>query len=80
MVSASDLQEQFIETVDVWQLRQLRWPILRFLARRFVEERELDRYVRTLLASGRWSWVRVVPQPGAPSARAHVFQVYGRSA
>jgi hypothetical protein len=72
--------EEFIGTVDVWQLRELRWPILRFLARPFVEECELGRYMRGLLASGRWSCVRVAPRATATSAPPHIFEVYGRSA
>lgn len=78
MLPSSELHEEFIETVDVWQLRQLRWPILRFLAPRFLEERELDRYMRGLLASGRWTCVRVSPQAPAASVRPHIFEVYGR--
>ncbi|MDQ6673981.1 MAG: hypothetical protein M3069_25090 [Chloroflexota bacterium] len=71
--------EERIEIVDIWQLRNgLRWPIMRVLARRFVEEVELGRYMRALLATRRWSVVRVVPRAderGLPST--HVFDVYG---
>lgn len=71
-------QEQFIGTVDVWQLRQVRWPFMRLLARHFVEEVELGRYMRRLLATGHWSAVRVVPRAHPAQANAHVFDVYGQ--
>ena len=73
------MQEEFIGTVDVWELRSgIRWMIMRVFARRFVEDVELGRYLRGLLATRRWSVVRVVPhnnQQGLPSS--HVFDVYG---
>jgi hypothetical protein len=70
--------EQFIGTVDTWELRHLRWPFLRALCRPYVELHELQQYERELLASRQWSLVRCVPRPdgeGAPSS--HVFDVYG---
>ena len=58
--------EQFIDTVDLRQLRSGRlWPIMGLLAPHFVEEIELGRYMRRLLATHRWSVVRVVPHPEA---------------
>jgi hypothetical protein len=73
------MQEELIGTVDVWELRSgIRWMIMRALARHFVEEVELGRYMRGLLATRRWSVVRVVPHinpQGLPST--HVFDVYG---
>jgi hypothetical protein len=66
--------EVFIGTVDVWQLRELRWPILRLFARRYVEERELGRYVRELLATKNWQAIKVLPHSDAP----HVFDLYGQ--
>ena len=73
------MQEELIGTVDVWQLRsRIRWMIMRAFARHFVEEVELGRYMRDLLATRRWSVVRVVPHvnaQGLPSS--HVFDVYG---
>lgn len=72
--------EEFIDTVDVHQLRtQPLWPIMRVFAPRFVDEVELNRYLRRVLASDRWSVVRVVPhvdERGMPSQ--HIFDVYGR--
>lgn len=66
-------RERFIGTIDAGQLHQMRWPILRFLARGFVEQRELEHYVDQLLTSGKWEAVRIAPA-GAP----HRFEVYGR--
>lgn len=71
------VDEEFIGTVDVWQLRQLRWPVMRILARHFVEELELGRYMRRLLATGEWSAVRVQPRPNPAQAETHVYDVYG---
>jgi hypothetical protein len=73
--------EQFIGTVDTWKLRQFRWPILQLLSRRFVYEMELGRYMKGLLATGRWDEVRVVPHCQAGGRLSdHVFDVYGRPA
>jgi hypothetical protein len=69
--------EEFIGTVDVWALGQLRWPLMRAMARRFVETRELCRYERALLSSGRWSMVRCTPHPSERGAASHLFDVYG---
>jgi hypothetical protein len=70
--------EQFIGTVDVGELQSIRGAIMRMLARHYAEEMELGRYLRELLATRRWSMVRVVPhtnEQGVPST--HVFDVYG---
>lgn len=68
-----------IATLDVWQLRKLRWPIMRVFARRFVERAELRRYVRELLASGEWADVIAVPREDSafPSREPHLFEIYG---
>ena len=79
MLPTQPREEQLIGIVDTWQLRQLRWPILRFFARRFVEQRELDHYVQTLLASGRWSSVRTMPTAAGTARWPHIFEVYGRA-
>src|SRR5919202_7124514 len=75
----TQVQEEFIGTVDVWELRSgIRWMITRVFSRHFVEEVELGRYMRGLLATRRWSVVRVVPHinaQGLPSS--HLFDVYG---
>ena len=71
--------EEFVGTVDVWQLSSgIWWMITRVFSPRFVQEVELGRYLRGLLATRRWSVVRVVPhtnEQGLPST--HVFDVYG---
>lgn len=67
----------YVTTVDVWQLRQLRWPIMRAFAPRFVERTELRRYVRELLATGQWSQVVAVPQPDTAYPREqHLFAIH----
>jgi hypothetical protein len=71
-------QEEFIGSVDVWELRHFRWPFMRALCRRYVELRELRHYERELLATQRWALVRCVPHPDRDGdASSHVFDVYG---
>jgi hypothetical protein len=73
-----DRPEQFIQTVDTGLLRALRWPMLRLLARGYVEARELCRVERDLLASGDWSMVRVQRHPVEDDGRAsHLYDVFG---
>jgi hypothetical protein len=74
---SNSVAEEFIGTVDVWQLRQMRWPILRALARDFVEQCELERYMSGLLDTGHWDTVRVVPRTDPAARRPHLFDVYG---
>ena len=69
--------EEFVGTVDVWQLREMRWPIMRLLARRYVNELELHRYLARLLSTGRWSNGHAVPHPHAHDPEQHLFDVYG---
>ena len=72
------IADEFIETIDVWALRSLRWPVMRVLSQHFVEKLELRRYERGLLATGRWTLVRVSPHwSDAGVASTHVFDVYG---
>ena len=78
MVRDSVLVEELIGIVDAGQLHEVRWPLVRLLARRYVEDLEMGGYVRRLLASHRWAMVRLVPhttEQGEPST--HVFDVYG---
>ena len=72
--------EQFIDTVDVHLLRSgTLWPIMRLLAPHYVEEIELGRYMRRLLATHRWSVIRVVPRAEPQMGLSkHVFDVYGQ--
>ena len=71
-------QEEFIGTVDVWELRHYRWPFMRALCRRYVELHELQHYEHELLATQRWTLVRCVPQANAGgNVPSHIFNVYG---
>ncbi len=73
--------DEFIATVDVWELRHLHWPFMRALCRSYVEQRELRHYERGLLATHRWSIVRCIPHRDAAGAvSSHVFDVYGVTA
>ena len=73
--------EQFIGSIDVWELRHFRWPFMRALCRRYVELRELQHYEHELLATQQWARVRCVPHPdGGGKASQHVFDVYGVAA
>ena len=66
--------EVTIGTVDVWQLeRGVDWPIMKALARGYVDQVALNRYVSELLATRRWSCVRVTPHPNSP----HLSDVFG---
>ncbi len=71
------MQEEFIATVDVWELDTLRWPFLRALCPEFVSRRELVRYERRLLATERWSVIRIAPTPGTAGRAGHLVDVYG---
>ena len=75
----NDQNNELIGTVDARELKSgIRWMITRLLSRDFAEEVELGRYMRGLLATRRWSVVRVVPhtdERGVPST--HIFDVYG---
>ena len=68
---------EFIVTVDVWHLHQFRWPIMGTLAPGYVEQLELSRYLRQLLATGRWRAVQAVPHFDAGRSCRHRFDVYG---
>ena len=58
----SEHHEELIGTVDVSRLRSgIRRMIMRPFAPHLVEQVELGRYLRELLATRRWSIVRVVP-------------------
>src|ERR1051326_1469712 len=53
--------EHFLETVDVRDLNELRWPIVRLLAPAFVDRMELRRHKQRLLETGRWERIRAIP-------------------
>jgi hypothetical protein len=71
-------KEQFIGAVDARELRELDWPIMRLLARSFVERLELRRYKRHLLASGQWDRIRAIPRRDSSGGlSSHHFDLYG---
>jgi hypothetical protein len=70
-------EEQLITTIDIRELRQLRWPIMRLLTPHFVWEMELGRYLKGLMATHRWRSIRAVPHHEAYGPSHHVFDVYG---
>jgi len=72
-------QGELIGTVDVWELSSgIRWMITRLVSRHLVEEVELGRYMRGLLATRRWSVVKVVPHRNEQGeSSTHIFDVYG---
>lgn len=71
--------EQRIGTVDTWMLHHYRWPILRVFARHAVDQIELGHYVRSMLSTGRWDSVRIVPHHDADGHLSdHVYEMYGR--
>jgi hypothetical protein len=68
---------ELLATVDVRTLNSLRWGPLRQMFPGFVEQIELGRYLRHLLANSNCKTVEIQPhvEPnGAPSQR--VFDVY----
>jgi hypothetical protein len=71
-------KEQFIQTVDVRELHELDWPILRLLTPSFVERLELRRYKHHLLASGQWDRIRAMPRrDSSGGVSPNVFDLYG---
>jgi hypothetical protein len=75
--------EEFLGEVNSWELSERardRWPFLRVVAPGFVDRVELGRYLRGLLASGRWLAVRAVPRAGPEGLSVHVFDLYGQPA
>jgi hypothetical protein len=70
-------QRQPLATVDVHELRTVRWGPLRQLCPTFVEEIELGRYLRQLLARSENHAVTLEPHQEANGTKSsHVFDVY----
>ena len=63
---------RLLATVDVRELNTLRWGPLRQLFPSFVEEIELGRYLKKLLASMECAAVEIVPHRDS----SHVFDVF----
>lgn len=73
--------EQFLETIDVRELNELRWPIVRLLAPSFVDRMELRRHNRRLLETGLWDRIRAVPYRHPDGkVSSQVFELYGTPA
>jgi hypothetical protein len=66
-----------LASVDVRELNTRRWGPLRQILPGFVEEIELGRYLKKLLATGECRAVKIEPHRG-PGGRAstHVFDVF----
>lgn len=79
-IGSTQVAEEFIGTVDVWQLNQARQPIMRALTPAYVDQLELRRYLKDLLRTGAWRSVRAVPHSDPLHPYGHLFDVYGRSA
>jgi hypothetical protein len=69
--------EEFLARVDVRDLAEKGDPFTRLFSPRFAEEQALGRYVRGLLAEGRWHQVHVVPHREGEKLSDHVFDIYG---
>ena len=73
--------EHFLETVDVRDLNELRWPIVRLLAPAFVDRMELRRHKQRLLETGRWERIRAIPcRHSDGKVSTQVFELYGTPA
>jgi hypothetical protein len=76
MTSQKALQ-QLLATVDARELNSLRWGPMRLMFPRFVEEIELARYIKRLLAEGEPKMVAIEPhRDAAGRVSSHVFDVY----
>lgn len=66
-----------VATIDVTQLDTLRWGPMRQLFPAFVEEIELGRYLKRLLANAECRAVQLEPHRDVNGAAlSHVFDVY----
>jgi hypothetical protein len=66
-----------LATVDVRELNTVKWGPVRAMFPNFVEEIELGRYLKTLLATDQCHAVRVQPHRDHEGRRStHVFDVY----
>ena len=74
----SQRTEHYLGTVDVRDLHELDWPILRLLNPTFVDRLELQRHKRRLLASQHWDRIRAVPlRDDEGNVSGHTFELYG---
>ena len=78
MSTGSQDSRELLATVDARTLETIRWGPLRQLFPKFVEEIELGRYLKRLLASGQYSVVRLAPR--RPGLKAPTRNTYSTSA
>jgi hypothetical protein len=71
-MTTSTQTRQLLTTVDVRELNTLRWGPLRQMFPAFVEEIELGRYLKSMLATAACRTVEIQPH----CASNHVFDVY----
>jgi hypothetical protein len=79
MNAPSAASEELIGIVQPSSLGQLHWPIMQAFCPAFVARRELDEYVRRLLATGRWLSVRTVPVGDGDRESCRLYQIYGKA-
>jgi hypothetical protein len=75
--SGSTATEEFIARADVRELAGSGDRFLRLFAPHLAEEIAVERYVRRLLASGRWEQIHIVPHLDDGRRSDHVFDFYG---
>src|ERR1051326_1157750 len=71
--------EEHIGTVNVWELHQIKAPLMRVLARHSMDHLELEHSTDALLKTKLWNAMRVVPHcdaGGHPSD--HIYDLYGQ--
>ena len=71
------MQPELVASVDLHELQTIRWGPLRAMFPKFVEEVELGRYVKRLLATGQVRAVRIEPHR-EPDGRlsTHIIDIY----
>jgi hypothetical protein len=76
-MSTNTETRQLLTSVDVRELNTLRWGPLRAMFPKFVEEIELARYLRRLLANSECRTVQIEPHCEPDGRRStHVFDVF----
>jgi hypothetical protein len=74
-MSSTTPTRELIATVDSRELNTLRWGPMRQMFPAFVEEVELGRYLKKLLASMTCCAVEIAPHAGS----SHIFDVFIRN-
>jgi hypothetical protein len=74
----ADLEDDYIGTIDAWQLHQFKAPIQRIFVRHDVDQLELNHYVRDLLATGQWDAIHFEPvRDDDGHLSDHVYELHG---